>query len=85
MLERNVLRELSEKARSPIFLMLAGIVKLHSLKYQLIGAGQKTSCAISEITYSVPSYVNLPPLKLKLPVATNLLDTPVISISLGSK
>ena len=65
--------------------MLAGIVKLHSLKYHESGLGWKALCAISEITYSVPSYVNLPPLKLKLPVATNLLDTPVIFVCLGSK
>ena len=65
--------------------MLAGIVKLHSLKYHPVELGQKASCAISEITYSVPLYVNLPPLKLKLPVVTNPLDTPVIFVCLGSK
>ena len=62
--------------------MLAGIVKLHSLKYHPIELSWKASCAISQITYSVPSYVNFPPLKLKLPVATNLLDTPVIFVCL---
>ena len=65
--------------------MLAGIVKLHSLKCHSVGLGWKASYAISEITYSVPSYVNLPPLKLKLPVTTKLLDTPVIFVCLGSK
>ena len=65
--------------------MLAGIVKLHPLKYQLNGPAWKASCVISEITCSVPSYSNFPPLKLKLPVATNLLDTPVIFVCLGSK
>ena len=53
LLERNVLRELSQKARSPIFLMLAGIVKLHSLKYQVVSE-QKESCPISTIVYSTP-------------------------------
>ena len=85
LLERNVLRELSQKARSLIFLIVEGIVKLHSLKYHPVELGRKASYPISEITYSVPLYVNLPPLKLKLPVATNLLDTPVIFVCLGSK
>ena len=65
--------------------MLAGIVKLHSLKYHPVKLEWKASHAISEITCSVPPYVNLPPLKLKLPVAINLLDTPVIFACLGSK
>ena len=65
--------------------MLAGIVKLHSLKYHPFELGWKASYPISEITYSVPSYVNLPPLKLKLPVATNKQDAPVIFVCLGSK
>ena len=65
--------------------MLAGIVKLHSLKYHSVELGWKASYAISEITYSVPSYVNFPPLKLKLPVAIKLLDTSVIFVCLGSK
>ena len=85
LLERNVLRELPQKAPSLIFLMLAGIVKLHSLKYHPVELGRKASYAISEITYSVPSYSNFPPLKLKLPVATNLLDTPLIFVCLGSR
>ena len=65
--------------------MLAGIVKLHSLKYHPVELGQKASCAISEITYSIPSYSIFPLLKLKLPIAANLLDTPVIFACLGSK
>ena len=65
--------------------MLAGIVKLHSLKYHPVELGRKASYAISEITCSVPSHSNFPPLKLKLPVTTKLLDTPVIFVCLGSK
>ena len=64
--------------------MLAGIVKLHSLNHHPTEPQQKALFAISEITYSVPSYVNLPPLKLKLPVAANSLDLPVIFVCLGS-
>ena len=85
LLERNVLRELPQKAWSPIFLIVEGIVNLHSLKCQSVKLGWKASYAISEITCSVPSHSIFPPLKLKLPVTTKLLDTPVIFVCLGSK
>ena len=65
--------------------MLAGIVKLHSLKCHSVGLEWKAPYAISEIACSVPSHSNFPPLKLKLPVTTKLLDAPVIFVCLGSK
>ena len=85
LLVSNILRELQQKARSSIFLIVEGIVNLHCSKYQLVELGWKALYPISEITCSVPSHSNFPPLKLKLPVTTKLLDTPVIFVYLGSK
>ena len=55
------------------------------MKYQWVEPARKTSLAICSIEYSTLLYVNSPLLKLKSPLATNLLDTPVIFVSLGSK
>ncbi|MDD6145399.1 MAG: hypothetical protein PUB26_03885 [Mycoplasmataceae bacterium] len=46
-------------------------------------ATRKVSEPISTIVYSTPSQTNLPPLKLKSPVAKKLHEQPVILLSLG--
>ena len=67
LLANRQLRELLQKAQASIFLIVLGIVKLHSFKYQLNGQGLKVSSPISLIVYPTHSYVNFPPLKLKSP------------------
>ena len=51
---------------------MPGIVKLHSLKNQILNSLseiQKAPFSIFVIVYSTSSYVNLPLLKLKFPLA----------------
>ena len=53
------------------FLIVPGIVRLHSLKFQSTIRQKNALKHNSVIVYSIPSCINFPPLKLKLLEAAN--------------